>query len=77
MICDFSSGHLDITVALELAEYLVDETEYVPWRIGLEALSYINALLEGHPDYFYFKVSTTNTGRHKGKLKATTDTNDI
>jgi len=58
VICDFSSGHLDITVALELAEYLADETEYVPWRIGLEALSYINTLLEGNPDYFYFKVST-------------------
>ena len=52
-----SSGHLDVTIALELSEYLVDETEYVPWRIGLEALRYISGLLEGHPDYMYFKVS--------------------
>jgi len=53
-----SSGHLDVTIALELSEYLVNETEYVPWRIGLESLKYISGLLEGHPDYMYFKVST-------------------
>ena len=54
----FSSGHLDITIALQLSEYLVNETEYVPWRIGLEALRYISGLLEAHPDYKYFKVIT-------------------
>jgi len=54
----FSSGHLDITIALQLSEYLVDETEYVPWQIGLEALRYISGLVEGHPDYMYFKVNT-------------------
>jgi len=53
-----SSGQLDIIIALELSEYLVDETEYVPWRTGLDALRYINGLLEGHPDYLYFKVNT-------------------
>ena len=57
-VCVFSSGHLDITIALELSEYLVNETEYVPWRIGLESLRYISGLLEGHPDFMYFKVST-------------------
>ena len=54
----FSSGHLDITMALQMSEYLVDETEYVPWQIGLEALQYISGLLEGHPDFMYFKVNT-------------------
>ena len=58
MICVISSGHLDVTIALELSEYLVNETEYVPWRIGLEAMKYISRLLEEHPDYMYFKVST-------------------
>jgi len=58
VFCVFSSGHLDITIALELSEYLVNETEYVPWRIGLENLRYISSLLEGHPDYMYFKVNT-------------------
>jgi len=53
----FSSGHLDISTALQLSEYLADETEYVPWRIGLEVLRYISGLLEGHPDYMYFKVN--------------------
>jgi len=52
-----SSGLLDVTIALELLEYLVDETEYVPWNIGLDVLRYISGLLEGHPDYMYFKVS--------------------
>jgi len=58
VFCVVSSGHLDVSMALQLSEYLVDETEYVPWRIGLEALRYISGLLEGHPDFMYFKVNT-------------------
>jgi len=57
LFCVFSSGDLDVTIALQLSEYLVNETEYVPWRIGLEGLRYIGGLLETHPDYMYFKVN--------------------
>jgi len=60
-----------VAITLQLAEYLVDETEYVPWRIGLEALKYINGLLEGHPDYMYFKVNTTLFPKISIKLKIT------
>ena len=50
------SGHLDIKLALDLSLYLVNEVEYVPWQIALASLGYIDNLLEGNPDYSYFRV---------------------
>jgi len=50
------SGHLNITVALELTRYLVNETEYIPWQTALSSLSYIGDLLEGLPEYDYYNT---------------------
>jgi glutamyl aminopeptidase len=50
------SGHIDATVALNMSQYLINEVEFVPWQIALASLGYIGGLLEGHPDYKYFKM---------------------
>jgi len=51
------SGHLNITVFMDLTGYLTKEVEYIPWQTALACLSYIGDLLEGEPDYDYFNVS--------------------
>lgn len=48
------SGHLNVTVALDLSRYLALETDYVPWQIALSCLGYIGDILETRPEFSYF-----------------------
>lgn len=50
------SGHLNVTVALDLSRYLKSETDYVPWQIALSCLGYIGDILETRPEFSYFTV---------------------
>ena len=50
------SGHLNVTVALELTKYVRYETEYVPWQAALTGLLYIGDLLQGLPAYEHYRA---------------------
>jgi hypothetical protein len=52
----FRSGHLPISSALDLSNYLMEETEYVPWATALGVFSYIEQLMEDKADYKYLQV---------------------
>ena len=52
---------MDITVAMDLSRYLVNETEYVPWRVALSALHDIGELIEEKPEYNLLKVTPNFT----------------
>lgn len=49
-------GRLDYNVALNITKYLVHETEYVPWKSALNALTFINAMMIKTGDYDKLKV---------------------
>lgn len=49
-------GRLDYNVALNITKYLVHETEYVPWKSALNALTFINAMMIRTGDYDKLKV---------------------
>lgn len=50
------AGKLDYRIALNLTRYLINESEYVPWRSALGALSFIESMLSSGSDYYLFKV---------------------
>lgn len=52
------SGHLDISMAMRLSQYLKQETDYIPWSVALSCFSYIDSLLMGTDTYKYFTVCT-------------------
>lgn len=52
------AGHVDAVLALTLTEYLADETEYLPWRSALNALRFVDDMLERTSAYGLFKVNT-------------------
>lgn len=51
------AGKLDYRIALNLTRYLSNESEYVPWRSALGALSFIDSMMSSGSDYYLFKVS--------------------
>lgn len=50
------AGKLDYRIALNLTRYLVNESEYVPWRAALGALGFIDSMMCTGPHYNLFKV---------------------
>ena len=48
---------LNYTTALDVTSYLVNETEYFPWKSALTALSFLNHMLSKCEDYDRFRVS--------------------
>lgn len=52
------AGKLDYRIALNLTRYLINETEYVPWRSALGALSFIESMMSSGSEYYMFKVSS-------------------
>ena len=50
------SGHLEVTMALDLSKYVAKESDYVPWTVALENLNYIGRLLESKPSYKDFST---------------------
>lgn len=45
------SGHLNITTALDMSTYLVNETSYNPWNIMKDCLDEVIDLFDGHPQH--------------------------
>jgi aminopeptidase N len=50
------AGVLPYGTALELAEYLVKEEDYIPWYSALTAFTFLNVRLTGTAVYPLFKV---------------------
>ncbi|ELU18860.1 hypothetical protein CAPTEDRAFT_133041, partial [Capitella teleta] len=50
------SGHVNISMAMDLSRYLIKETEYIPWKIAVDCLGYIGYLLKDSPDYVLYKT---------------------
>ena len=51
------AGILNVSVALDLSEYLIKETDYVPWVTAISNLAYIGKLLEDKASHEHFSVS--------------------
>ncbi|CAG5041327.1 unnamed protein product [Parnassius apollo] len=49
------SGRLDYRTALDITSYLTHERSYVPWKAGLVALGYIDAMLSKGAYYLEYK----------------------
>ncbi|XP_055525034.1 aminopeptidase N-like [Wyeomyia smithii] len=49
------SGHIKYDIALELAQYLISETEFIPWASASNGLSYLNLMLSSSSKYDQFK----------------------
>uniref|UniRef100_A0A182W2Z0 Aminopeptidase N n=1 Tax=Anopheles minimus TaxID=112268 RepID=A0A182W2Z0_9DIPT len=49
------AGYLDYAVALNVTRYLVHETDYVPWKAAIAALSYVDSMLIRTRNYGIFK----------------------
>lgn len=50
------AGRLDYATALSVTSYLAQETEYVPWKAALTAMSYLDNMLIKSPGYDRFRV---------------------
>lgn len=50
------AGRLDYTTALDVTSYLAHETEYVPWKSALTAMSYLDNMLSKYQGYDRFRV---------------------
>ncbi|XP_015127700.1 aminopeptidase N isoform X1 [Diachasma alloeum] len=50
------AGRLDYTTALDVTSYLANETEYVPWKSALTAMSYLDNILTKYQGYDRFRV---------------------
>jgi hypothetical protein len=50
------AGELPYGTALELAEYLVKEEDYIPWYSALTAFTFLNLRLRDNAVYPLFKV---------------------
>jgi aminopeptidase N len=50
------AGVLPYGTALELAEYLVKERDYIPWLSALNAFAFVNLRLTGTANYGVFRV---------------------
>lgn len=57
MVPYFRAGILNVSVALDLSDYLTAETDYVPWVTALGNLAYIGKLLEDKSSYENYSVS--------------------
>lgn len=51
------TGKLNYSTALDVTSYLVRETEYLPWKAALTAMSYLNSMLIKFQGYDKFRVS--------------------
>ena len=51
------AGLLDLDIALQTVSYLQAETDYIPWKAGLEVLDYIDTILQQKSSYGLFQVS--------------------
>ena len=56
-------GYVDYSIALDLASYLVNEEDYVPWKSYFKSITYIDNLLSTSSCYGLFQV-TFETGNH-------------
>lgn len=50
------TGKLNYSTALDVTSYLVRETEYLPWKAALTAMSYLNSMLIKFQGYDKFRV---------------------
>lgn len=50
------AGRLDYNTALDITSYLAQETEYVPWKSALTAISYLDNMLSKYQGYDRFRV---------------------
>lgn len=46
------AGLLDYDITLSAAEYLQQEEDYIPWRSGLDGLSFLIKKAEDHPQLY-------------------------
>lgn len=52
------AGYLDYDIALSAVEYLVNETNYLPWKSALTGLAYLNRVFTGRDEIFnIYKVN--------------------
>jgi aminopeptidase N len=51
------AGYVDYIIPLQLASYLVKETEYVPWKSYFKSITYIDNLLSLSTCYGLFQVT--------------------
>ena len=50
-------GLVDYNLVLSATEYLIQESNYVPWKAASVGLTYLKMRFTGHPEiYTYFKV---------------------
>ncbi|GBP46433.1 Aminopeptidase N [Eumeta japonica] len=49
------NGRLDYRIPMELARYLVRESDYVPWAAASAAFTYLETVLSGSPAYEWFQ----------------------
>ena len=54
--------------ALDLTSYLHSERDYLPWRAASTALSYLDTMLYGTPEYGVWEVSTQNLYNNNHQL---------
>lgn len=50
------SGYLNYTMALELIEYLKQETDYIPWYSAFSEINYIDKMMVHAASYENFRV---------------------
>lgn len=51
------AGQLDTRIAMNLSIYLIEEREYLPWRVGLTWFYTLDGIWSLTPLYGEFKVS--------------------
>lgn len=50
------AGLLNYSIPLGLTEYLVHETDYLPWRSAYNSFISLEALMASEPDYYLLRV---------------------
>jgi len=53
------AGVLDYQIALDMAEYIRHEREYVPWAVTLRSLAYIGTMLSSKSSYKFYEQFIT------------------
>ena len=53
------AGRLDYATALDVTSYLAHETEYLPWKAALTAMSFLDTMLVKFHGYDKFRVIVT------------------
>lgn len=54
------ASHVNVTVALDMTRYLVNETEYVPWGTAIKNLDYLILMFDRSEVYGPMQVNLEN-----------------